>query len=108
MEKKFQDVCLIDMLRAHGYKVGYASDGPFWAIQDGSTFLEPFRSLGKQILSGSVMRQDIYNHERLIPMCCKEDSRSDDMEPDCNGCQWPVHLDHRCTLHRVELVALTV
>ena len=102
MEEKFQDVCLIDTLRAHGYKVDYASDGPFCAIQDGSTFLEPFGSLDKQVLFSSFTRRGIYNHEWLMQMRCKEDSRSDDMEPDCDGCQWPVRLDHRSALHRLE------
>ena len=101
MEEKFQDVCLIDTLRAHGYKVDYASDGRFWAIQDGSTFLEPFGSLDKQVLFSSFTRRGIYNHEWLMQMRCKEDSRSDDMEPDCDGCQWPVRLDHRSALRRV-------
>lgn len=54
MEEKFKDVCLIDTLRAHGYKLEYASDGPFWAIRDGSTFLEPFGSLDRQMLCSSL------------------------------------------------------
>ncbi|OLP84293.1 Localization factor PodJL [Symbiodinium microadriaticum] len=54
VEQKFQDVCLIDTLRAHGYKVDYASDGPFWAIQDGSTFLEPFRKTVARTTWGQI------------------------------------------------------
>ena len=43
---KFVDVCLVDALRAHGFKVPYTKDGPFWAIADGSCFLSPWQCHG--------------------------------------------------------------
>ena len=48
------DVCLIDVLRAHGYKCGYQADGPFWAMRDGNNFLEAFGPLGQRLLQASV------------------------------------------------------
>ena len=43
---KYADVCLVDVLRAHGYKCEYEGDGPFWAQEDGNRFLRPFQQLG--------------------------------------------------------------
>ena len=45
-ERNYADVCLVDVLRAHGYKVDYEADGPFWAMQDGNRFLEAQGPLG--------------------------------------------------------------
>ena len=39
------DACLVDSLRALGYKVAYTSSGPFWAIKDGNRFLQPWGCL---------------------------------------------------------------
>ncbi len=43
--ERFQDVCLIDSLRAHGFKIPYIGDGPFWVIADGNRFLQPCQFL---------------------------------------------------------------
>ena len=43
----FKDVCLVDALRAHGFKVPYTGDGPFWAIADGNRFLQPWQCLAR-------------------------------------------------------------
>lgn len=45
-EQRCADVCLVDSLRAHRYKVPYSSNGPFWALKDGNYFLRPWQSLG--------------------------------------------------------------
>ena len=37
----FENVCLIDALRALGAKVPYAADGRFWALEDGNRMLRP-------------------------------------------------------------------
>jgi hypothetical protein len=36
------DVCLVDSLRTLGFHVPYERSGPFFALADGNTFLEPF------------------------------------------------------------------
>ena len=36
--ERFYDVCLVDVLRAHGFKVEYTWNGPFWAMKDRSGF----------------------------------------------------------------------
>jgi hypothetical protein len=43
--ERFREVCLIDSLRAHRYKVQYTADGPFWAMADGNKFLRPWQNL---------------------------------------------------------------
>lgn len=43
---EYEEVCLIDVLRAHSFKIVYAEDGPFWAIQDGNRFLAETKWLG--------------------------------------------------------------
>ena len=43
--ERYEEVCLIDSLRAHRYKVQYTKDGPFWALADGNTFLQPWQNL---------------------------------------------------------------
>ena len=40
------NVCLVDALRALGFKVPYARSGPFWAVEDGNAFLQPWQCLG--------------------------------------------------------------
>lgn len=45
IQERFKSVCLVDALRAFRYKVPYLGHGPFWAIKDGSKFLEPFKLL---------------------------------------------------------------
>ena len=35
----------MDTLRAHGYKVPYTCDGPFWAMKDGCRFLQEYGRL---------------------------------------------------------------
>ena len=47
-DKRYVDVCLVDVLRAHGYKCGYQADGPFWGMHDGNNFLEAYGPLGQQ------------------------------------------------------------
>ena len=42
----FEEVCLIDAMRALGVKVSYPGDGPFWALKDGNHFLAPHGCLG--------------------------------------------------------------
>ena len=48
---QYHDVCLVDVLRAHGFKVEYVANGPFWAMQDGSKFLVPWQCLDSTMLS---------------------------------------------------------
>ena len=43
---RFHDVCLIDALRGHGFKIPYLGSGPYWAIADGTTMLRPHGHLG--------------------------------------------------------------
>lgn len=45
-EPPFTEVCLVDSLRALGFKVPYLGHGPFWAMQDGNAMLKPFQHLG--------------------------------------------------------------
>ena len=42
----FENVCLIDALRAHGYKLQYMGDGPFYARADGNLLLGPWKRFG--------------------------------------------------------------
>ncbi|CAE7208534.1 unnamed protein product [Symbiodinium microadriaticum] len=41
-DERHVDVCLVDVLRAYGYKCGYQADGPFWAMHDGNNFLAAY------------------------------------------------------------------
>ena len=43
--KRYKEVCLVDSLRAHRYKVPYTKDGPFWAVADGNALLQPWQTL---------------------------------------------------------------
>ena len=43
--KRFKDVCLLNCLHSHGYKVAYECDGPFYAMKDGNQFLKPWGCL---------------------------------------------------------------
>ncbi|CAK0814461.1 unnamed protein product [Prorocentrum cordatum] len=56
-EGYFKDVCLVDALRAHRYKVPYVADGPCWAQKHGNQMLAPF---GKSIqkVSGGISAVD--------------------------------------------------
>ena len=42
---RLPDVCLIDALRAHGFKIPYSAPGPFRAMGDGDQFLKPWGRL---------------------------------------------------------------
>ena len=53
----FADVCLIDALRALGFKVRYTCGGKFWALADGNRMLEPF---GRKLDSIKVLRFGIH------------------------------------------------
>ena len=44
--QRFEEVCLIDALRIAGVKVPYSQNGPFWALADGNSLLQPY---GKQL-----------------------------------------------------------
>lgn len=61
-EKPFEEVCLLDALRALGFAVNYFADGPFWALRDGNQFLKPF---------GCLVRKTTLGHcfaKRLAPV----------------------------------------
>ena len=45
-QKLYRDVCLVDVLRAHGFKIDYPGNGPFWALADGNVFLSDWKYLG--------------------------------------------------------------
>lgn len=45
VDDRYVEVCLVDALRAHRYKVPYTCNGPFWAMQDGNAFLSPWKQL---------------------------------------------------------------
>ena len=53
----FADVCLIDALRALGFKVRYTCGGNLWALADGNRMLEPF---GRKLDSIKVLRFGIH------------------------------------------------
>ena len=40
--KRKEKCCLVDALRAFGFKVSYDRDGPFWVLEDGSDMLRLF------------------------------------------------------------------
>ena len=40
--KRKEKCCLVDALRAFGFKVSYDRDGPFWVLEDGSEMLRLF------------------------------------------------------------------
>ena len=42
-ETAYDDVCLVDAIRALGVHVQHTRAGPFWALKDGNAFLEPFK-----------------------------------------------------------------
>ena len=42
---KFSQVCLVDAIRSLGVKAPYIKNGPFWALADGNSLLEPFQCL---------------------------------------------------------------
>ena len=39
----------MDVLRAHGFKIDYPGNGPFWALADGNIFLSDWKYLGHTI-----------------------------------------------------------
>ena len=43
--ERFEEVCLINVLRAHGFKVPYTCHGPFFAMADGNGFLQPWQCI---------------------------------------------------------------
>ena len=47
---QYHNVCLVDVLPAHGFKVEYVANGPFWAMQDGSKLLVPWQCLDSAVL----------------------------------------------------------
>ena len=41
----YRDNCLVDALRALGFKVPYSQDGPFYVLKDGRKMLAPLEQL---------------------------------------------------------------
>eukprot|EP00439_Symbiodinium_sp_Y106_P019360 s234_g2.t1 len=67
-DERYRDVCLINVLRAHGYKCEYTADGPFWAMEDGNVFLKPFRYLDCHRSFDNVLRE--WSHLHTFHLCC--------------------------------------
>ena len=63
---RHHDVCLIDALRAHRFKVPYCEDGPFYAVQDGSKFLRPSKQLRPHVKKPIISFNSIAFSDRFL------------------------------------------